>query len=99
MHSSKMNMSTAALKEKREPIKQVMERINYSNHNWVICVNLNMVNFLPWSAVWLHKVAMPFVLVGQSSRDQHWQRKDWPLQTQMKAGKQKKDVASAPLVP
>lgn len=34
------------MKEKYEEIKKVLELINYNEHNWVICVDLKMVNFL-----------------------------------------------------
>ena len=37
---------SATLKEKYDPIKQVMEQIKYVNDNWVICMDLKMVNFL-----------------------------------------------------
>ena len=34
------------LKEKYELVKQVLECIKYNQHNWKICVDLTMVNFL-----------------------------------------------------
>ena len=51
MHSTNIYASipighSSTLKEKHEFIKQVMERIKYTKHNWVICLDLKMVNFL-----------------------------------------------------
>ena len=37
---------STTLKEKHQPIKEVIEKINYAAHNWTICVDLKMVNFL-----------------------------------------------------
>ena len=37
---------SVTLKEKCEPVKQVLECIKYNQHNWKICVDLRMVNFL-----------------------------------------------------
>ena len=37
---------SVTLKEKCEPVKQVLECIKYNQHNWKICVDLKMVNFL-----------------------------------------------------
>ena len=37
---------SSTLEEKHESIKQVMKRIKYTKHNWVICLDLKMVNFL-----------------------------------------------------
>ena len=33
------------LKEKYETIRFVMEKINYKEHKWLLCVHLKMVNF------------------------------------------------------
>ena len=37
---------SAMLKEKYELVKQVLKCIKYNQHNWKICVDLKMVNFL-----------------------------------------------------
>jgi hypothetical protein len=34
------------MKEEYKSISLVLERINYQKHQWVICVDLKMVNFL-----------------------------------------------------
>ena len=34
------------LKEKYDAIKTVLQHIKYEHHQWVICVDLKMVNFL-----------------------------------------------------
>ena len=83
-------------KKKHESIKQVMEKTNYSNHNWVICVDLRMVNFLLGQQSGFTKFPCFLCLWDSRAKDQHWERKDWPLRVQMKVGE--KNVGSAPLV-
>ena len=70
---------STTLKEKHDSIKQVMEKINYSNHNWVICVDLKMVNFLLGQQSGFTKFPCFLCLWDSRARDQHWERKDWPL--------------------
>ena len=38
--------NSVTVKEKCEPVKQVLECMKFNQHNWKICVDLKMVNFL-----------------------------------------------------
>ena len=38
--------NSVTVKEKYEPVKQVLECMKFNQHNWNICVDLKMVNFL-----------------------------------------------------
>ena len=37
---------STTLKEKYDAIKSVLQHIKYNDHQWVICADLKMVNFL-----------------------------------------------------
>ena len=37
---------STTLKEKYEAVKYLLEKISYNEHQWLICVELKMVNFL-----------------------------------------------------
>ena len=89
--------NSTTLKETHEPIKQVMEIINYTKYNWVICVDFEMVNHLLGRQSGYTKLPYFLCLWDSRARDQRWDRKDWPLRTQMEVGE--KNVVSAPLVP
>ena len=52
------------LKEKYEVVKYVLEKICYDQHEWLICVDLKMVNFFVATTVQLHQVPMLSVHVG-----------------------------------
>ena len=74
---------STTLKEKHQAIKEVIEKINYAAHNWKICVDLKIVNFLLelQSGYTKH----PCFLCLWNSRTKHelWVRKDWPPRQQM----------------
>jgi len=55
---------STTLKEKYEVVMYVLEKICYDQHEWLICVDLKMVNFLLGTTVRLHKVPMLSVHVG-----------------------------------
>ena len=72
------------LKEKYDAIKSVLLHIKYNDHQWVIYVDLKMVNFL---------------LGQRDSRDKenHWTKKDWPVRDQLNV--EGKNVIAEQLVP
>ena len=87
---------STTLKEKYEPVKQVLECIKYNQHNWKICVDLKMVNFLLGQQSGYTK--HPCFLCMWDSRDKanHWVRKDWEPRITLRAGN--KNI-NEPLVP
>ncbi|QQP48982.1 Uncharacterized protein FKW44_009477 [Caligus rogercresseyi] len=64
---------STTLKEKYEAVKYVLDKIQYEQHKWIICVDLKMVNFL----------------LGQQSgftKVQHYVKKEWPARDQLVPG-------------
>lgn len=88
-HSTKM-------KEEYNTIALVLEKIKYHEHQWVICVDLKMVNFLLGQQGGYTKY--PCFLCLWDSRDKihHWVRKEWPKRENMDVGE--KNVINHPLV-
>ena len=88
---------STTLKEKYDAIKTVLQYVNYDDHQWVICVDLKMVNFLLGQQGGYTKY--PCFLCYWDSRDRanHWIKKDWPVREQLKIGE--KNVIAAQLVP
>ena len=67
-HSTKM-------KEEYESIKLVLNKLAFSEHNWVICVDLKMVNFLLGQQSGYTKYPCFLCLWYSRARDQHWKKK------------------------
>ena len=88
---------STTLKEKYDAIKNVIQHINYDDHQWVICVDLKMVNFLLGQQSGYTKY--PCFLCYWDSRDKanHWVKKDWPLREQLTIGD--KNIIAEQLVP
>ena len=88
---------STTLKEKYEPVKQVLGCIKYYNHNWKICVDLKMVNFLLGQQSGYTK--HPCFLCMWDSRDRvnHWVKKDMESRETLRAGD--KNILKKPLVP
>lgn len=40
------SLKTSTCKKKEYVISVLLQKIKYVEHNWVVCVNLKMVNFL-----------------------------------------------------
>ena len=93
------------LKEKYEPVKQVLECIKYIQHNWKICVDLKMVNFLLGQQsgtsmlVMYNNTKHQCLLCMWDSRDKanHWVKKDWEPRITLRAGD--KNIINERLVP
>lgn len=66
------------LKEKYEAVMYVLEKIHYDQHEWFICVDLKMVNFLLGQKY-------PCFLCKWDSSDtaQHYMKRDWPIRKEL----------------
>ena len=85
------------LKEKYEPVKQVLECIKYNQHNWKICVDLKMVNFLLGQQSGYTK-HLCFLCAWESrNKANHWVKKYWQPRITLRAGD--KNIINEPLVP
>ena len=97
VYGSIPNGHSTTLKEKYDAIKSVLHNIKYNDHQWVICVDLKMVNLLRGQQSGYTKY--PWFLCYWNSRDKvnHWTKKDWPIRDRLNVGE--KNVISEQLVP
>ncbi|KAI6653849.1 hypothetical protein LOD99_3351 [Oopsacas minuta] len=84
------------LKEEYNNVKEILEIINYSAHDWVICVDLKMVNFLLGQQSGFTKYPCFLCYWDSRDRNQHWIREKWPPRECLKVGN--KNVINNPLV-
>ena len=87
---------SVTLKENYKNIKVVLERLKYCVHQWLICVDLKMVNFLLGQQG--GDIKYPCFLCYWDSRanEEHWVRKEWPPRNTIKPGE--KNIVNNPLV-
>lgn len=76
------------LKEAYANISTVIEKIKYHEHNWQICVDFKMVNFLLGQQSGFTKYPCFMCLWDSRDRNHHWTRKEWPTREQLVPGKQ-----------
>lgn len=88
-HSTKM-------KEEYNTIALVLEKIKYHEHQWVICVDLKMVNFLLGQQSGYTKYPCFLCLWDSRDKTHHWVRKEWPKRENMYVGE--KNIINDPLV-
>lgn len=84
------------LKEEYETIRLVLEKLKYRDHEWVICVDLKMVNFLLGQQSGYTKFPCFLCLWDSRAKHDHWIKKNWPIRENMVVGKQ--NVIKPPLV-
>lgn len=84
------------VKEEYPTISLVLEKIKYIEHNWVICVDLKMVNFLLGQQGGYTKHPCFICLWDSRAKSEHWIKKDWPLREALVPGRL--NVINAPLV-
>jgi len=63
-------------KEKYSEIKFVLEKISYYEHNWIICVDLEMVGFPLGLQCGYTKFPCFLCLWDSRARAQHWIKQD-----------------------
>ena len=74
------------LKESYEHIKTVLKLLQYENHEWVICVDLKMVNFLLGQQGGYTKYPCFLCLWDSRARDRHYIQKEWPPRENFSVG-------------
>ncbi|KAJ8957397.1 hypothetical protein NQ318_004877 [Aromia moschata] len=84
------------LKEEYNTIALVLQKIKYHEHQWLICVDLKMVNFLLGQQSGYTKYPCFLCLWDSRDKTHHWVRKDWPLRENMDVGE--KNVINDALV-
>lgn len=75
------------LKEEYCNISLLLNKINYNDHRWQICVDLKMVNILLGQQSGYTKFPCFICLWDSRAKQEHWVKKDWPLRKNMKPGK------------
>lgn len=74
------------LREEYNNIKFLLEKIKYDQHEWVVCVDLKMVNFLLGQQHGYTKFPCFLCLWDSRARNEHWERKVWPTRERMTIG-------------
>jgi hypothetical protein len=87
---------STTMKEECKAISLVLEKINYQEHQCVICVDLKMVNFFLGQQSGYTKYPCCVCLWESRAKHEHWARKDWPQREYMMVGRQ--NVSNEPLV-
>ena len=87
---------SVTLKENYENIKVVLERLKYCVHQWLICVNLKMVNFLLGQQGGHTKYPCFLGYCSRRDNKEHCVRKEWPPRNTIKPGE--KNIFNNPLV-
>ncbi|CAG9785945.1 unnamed protein product [Diatraea saccharalis] len=83
-------------KEEYTKIALILDKIKYVEHNWLICVDLKMVNFLLGQQSGYTKYPCFLCLWDSRAKTQHWIKKDWPTRDALVPGQQ--NVINPPLV-
>ena len=63
----------------------VIDLLQYHQHNWVICVDLKMVNFLLGQQHGFTKFPCYLCMWDSRARDKHWIQKEWPVRESLEA--------------
>lgn len=87
---------STTMKEEYANIALVLEKIEYHQHQWVVCVDLKMVNFLLGQQSGFTKYPCFMCHWDSRARDQHWIKREWPLREEMVVGE--KNVIHEPLI-
>ena len=87
---------SVSMSEDHATIAVVLEKMSYHEHQWVICVDLKMVNFLLGQQGGYTKYPCFICLWDSRAKDEHWLRREWPLRETMTVGQ--KNVIAEPLV-
>lgn len=88
-HSTKM-------KEEYDTVALVMEKIKFHEHQWIICVDFKMVNFLLGQQSGYTKYPCFLCLWDSRAKQDHWVRREWPKREMMVVGE--KNAIREPLV-
>ena len=74
------------LREEHNDIKMVIDLLKYHEHNWIICVDLKMVNVLLGQQKGFTKFPCHLCMWDSRAREKHWIQKEWPIRETLEAG-------------
>ena len=84
------------VKEHYLNVKMVLQKLRCSKHNWAICVDFKMVNFLLGQQGGYTKHPCFFCYWDSCATDQQWVKKDWPAREDLAVGD--RNIINEPLV-
>ena len=84
------------IKEQYLNVKMVMNKLCCSEHNWAICVDIKIINFLLGQQGGYTKNSSFFCYWDSRATIQHWMKKDWPAREDLTVGD--KNVINEPLI-
>lgn len=87
---------STCIKEQYQEIAALLPKIKYSEHKWVICVDLKMLNFLLGQQSGHTKYPCFMCLWDSRAKSRHWTQKHWPVRDALVVGEQ--NVINEPLV-
>ena len=87
---------SAQMKESYDSMKQVLEKLKYSEHNWKICGDLKIVCMLLGQQGGYTKYPCFLCLWDSRAKGDHWVKQDWPKRTEFVVGE--KNIKYEPLV-
>ena len=74
------------LREEHNDVKTVIDLLKYHEHNWTICVDLKMLNFLLGQQKGFTNYPCYLCMWDSRAREKHWNQKEWPIRETLKAG-------------
>ena len=77
---------SVSMKEEYSDIKEILKTIDYKKHEWVICCDLKMVNYLLGQQGGYTKYPCFLCLWDSRAREKHWSTKTWPVREELKVG-------------
>lgn len=87
---------STTLVEKYEAVKYVLDKIQYEQHQWIICVDFKMVNFLLGQQSGFTKYPCFICMWDSRDRAHHYVKKEWPAREQLVPGA--RNIINEPLV-
>ncbi|CAK8683893.1 unnamed protein product [Clavelina lepadiformis] len=87
---------SVVLKEHYQSVKMILKKLSYTEHNWEICVDLKMFNFLLGQQGGYTKYPCFICYWDSRATDQRWIKKEWPIREQLVH--EDKNIVNEPLV-
>ena len=95
-HASIPLAHSTSMKEGYEEISFLLQKIKYSEHMWVICVDLKMINFLLGQQSGHTKYPCFICYWDSRAKSSYWTQKSWPVRDLVVG---ERNVINKPLVP
>lgn len=74
------------LREENDDRETIIHLLKYHKHNWIICIDLKMVNTLLGQQKGLIKFLCYLCMWDSRSRNKHLIQKEWPIRQTLEAG-------------